>query len=458
MSYFKFHLSVKNKASILCLDFILLIIVTLLAFYFRYSFININIFYKLGFWLIAVLNLIFLYIFGTYDLDEELSKTHLVLRLFTSLVVTLSLVILLNYLFKKDRQELFGRGILIGSICSFYFLITLLRILLRHWLLRFKNKSSWLFIISDDYFNLLKNDLNKNLLRGQLFFLVKEPTHLLNEKNILGSWSNINQLLKKQWTGVVVAVDSAEVSEDMDKILMHARFSGQLILDLCQFYEKTWRKVPIYFLKHNWFVLTEGFGLVANPIGLRIKRLTDLILSCVLLALVWPIMVLVSIAIRFESTGSALFKQIRTGKNGQAFTIYKFRSMRNDAEKDGAQWAQKNDDRITRVGKFIRLTRLDELPQLFNVFKGDMSFVGPRPERPEFNQILEQKIPFYNLRHLVRPGITGWAQILFPYGASIDDSKEKLQYELYYIKHYSLLLDALIFLKTINVVLTGRGR
>jgi lipopolysaccharide/colanic/teichoic acid biosynthesis glycosyltransferase len=132
--------------------------------------------------------------------------------------------------------------------------------------------------------------------------------------------------------------------------------------------------------------------------------------------------------------------------------------MRNDAEKGGAKWASQNDARVTRVGKFIRLTRLDELPQLWNVFRGDMSFIGPRPERPEFNKDLERQIPFYSLRHLVRPGITGWAQVLYPYGASVEDSKEKLQYDLFYIKNYSVVLDFIIVLKTISVVVLGRGR
>lgn len=239
---------------------------------------------------------------------------------------------------------------------------------------------------------------------------------------------------------------------------MEARFSGQSVQDLSKFYESTWRKVPIYYLEHDWFVLSEGFGLVHNPVGLRVKRLVDLFLSLLLLLIVWPFMLLTAIAVKLESAGPAVYSQVRTGVDGEHFVIYKFRSMRTDAEKDGAKWASQNDSRITRVGKFIRLTRLDELPQLWNVFRGDMSFIGPRPERPEFNSELEKQIPFYNLRHLVRPGITGWAQVLYPYGASVEDSKEKLQYDLFYIKNYSLFLDFVIVLKTISVVILGRGR
>jgi lipopolysaccharide/colanic/teichoic acid biosynthesis glycosyltransferase len=169
-------------------------------------------------------------------------------------------------------------------------------------------------------------------------------------------------------------------------------------------------------------------------------------------------MLLAAIAVKLESRGPAIFRQARTGLGGKEFEILKFRSMADDAERNGPQWAQKSDPRITRVGRVLRLLRIDELPQLVNVLKGEMSFIGPRPERPVFNATLEKEIPLYNLRHLVRPGITGWAQVMYPYGASVEDAREKLQYELYYIKNYSVLLDIGIVFKTLRVVLLGKGR
>jgi lipopolysaccharide/colanic/teichoic acid biosynthesis glycosyltransferase len=169
-------------------------------------------------------------------------------------------------------------------------------------------------------------------------------------------------------------------------------------------------------------------------------------------------MLITAVLIRLESSGGAIYKQVRTGKDGKDFTIFKFRSMRSDAEKNGAQWASQNDSRVTRIGNFIRKTRIDELPQLFNILRGTMSFIGPRPERPEFNRSLEKELSFYNLRHIVQPGLTGWAQVLYPYGASLEDAKEKLQYDLFYIKNYSLWMDISIVLKTITVVVFGRGR
>ncbi|MGZ5280230.1 MAG: exopolysaccharide biosynthesis polyprenyl glycosylphosphotransferase, partial [Pseudobdellovibrionaceae bacterium] len=240
--------------------------------------------------------------------------------------------------------------------------------------------------------------------------------------------------------------------------LMLARFEANRVRDLVQFYEETWQKVPLFYLGSRWFLLTEGFHLLGNPIRLRLKRLMDVTISLFILLITVPIMLVTAVWIRLDSPGPVIYRQTRTGRDGKDFVIYKFRSMRTDAEKDGAKWASENDSRVTRIGNFIRKTRIDELPQLFNILKGSMSFVGPRPERPEFNTSLEKELSFYNLRHMVQPGLTGWAQVLYPYGASLEDAKEKLQYDLYYIKNYSLWLDISIVLKTITVVFFGRGR
>jgi lipopolysaccharide/colanic/teichoic acid biosynthesis glycosyltransferase len=173
--------------------------------------------------------------------------------------------------------------------------------------------------------------------------------------------------------------------------------------------------------------------------------------------MLWPFMLLTAIAVKLESPGPILYHQVRVGLNGRHFRIYKFRSMRQDAEKNGAVWAQKNDARVTRVGAFIRNTRLDELPQLYNVLAGTMSFVGPRPERPEFVTDLAQQIPFYDTRHKVQPGLMGWAQLKYPYGASVEDAKNKLQYDLYYTKNHSFLMDMLIMIQTVEIILLGKG-
>ena len=205
-------------------------------------------------------------------------------------------------------------------------------------------------------------------------------------------------------------------------------------------------------------VFSDGF--VHNTWRSGTKRIFDILASLALLALVWPILLITTLAIWIDSgfNGPILYRQCRVGLDGSPFDVLKFRSMYTDAEKSGeAVWASKDDPRITRVGNVIRKTRIDELPQLMNVLRGNMSFVGPRPERPEFVEELIEDITFYDHRHRVKPGITGWAQLCYPYGASVDDSKEKLQYDLYYLKNHSILLDMIILLQTVEVVLIGDG-
>ena len=211
-------------------------------------------------------------------------------------------------------------------------------------------------------------------------------------------------------------------------------------------------------LHPSWLIFSDGF--LQNPIRLLSKRVFDLVASSALLLVTAPVMLMAAVAILIESgsRGPIIYRQTRVGQGGKPFRLMKFRSMVVDAEQDGvAQWAQKGDSRVTRVGCCMRKTRIDELPQIFNVFKGDMSFVGPRPERPEFVEKLSEKIPFYLARHRVKPGITGWAQICYPYGASEEDAIQKMQYDFYYVKNHSWFLDLMILLNTVEVVLWGKG-
>jgi exopolysaccharide biosynthesis polyprenyl glycosylphosphotransferase len=222
-------------------------------------------------------------------------------------------------------------------------------------------------------------------------------------------------------------------------------------------FERTSRKVLIEALTPQDLILASGFD--PSKFYLGCKRAMDLILAVGLLIVTAPIMILTAIAIKLETPGSIIFSQERVGFRGRKFTVYKFRSMRQDAERHtGPMWAQQNDNRITRLGAFLRKCRLDELPQLWNVLRGDMSFVGPRPERPYFVDLLKNKIPYYDVRHYVKPGVTGWAQVMYPYGASVEDSYQKLQYDLYYTKNTGFGLDLLVLLKTVKVVIGGEGR
>jgi sugar transferase (PEP-CTERM system associated) len=224
------------------------------------------------------------------------------------------------------------------------------------------------------------------------------------------------------------------------------------------FLERETGKVRLDVLNPSWMIFSEGF----RRTGLRnlVSRVLDILASLLLLAVAWPVMLLAMLAIKIEDgpRASVLYRQLRVGQDGHLFEALKFRSMRQDAEADGvARWADAQDGRVTRVGALMRKTRIDELPQLLNVLRGDMRFVGPRPERPEFVEALSDSVPYYRERHCVKPGLTGWAQLCYPYGSSEQDAIEKLQYDLYYIKNRTLLFDLAILLQTVEVVIFGKG-
>jgi sugar transferase (PEP-CTERM system associated) len=319
-------------------------------------------------------------------------------------------------------------------------------------------KARWLVAGTSDKAERLYRDFQKAHAEAELSFLSDSSPDADNAlPRVVGGLDDLETVLQQEWSGIIVAPVSP-LSEGTIQKLMKARFSGLRVYDLADFYEQRWFKVPVMHTQRGWLLFAHGFDLLHSALALRLKRLLDIAVSVILLIVCMPVMVIVAIAVRLESCGPALFRQTRTGLNGKEFQILKFRSMYVGAEEAGPQWAAARDPRVTRAGRLLRALRLDELPQLINVIKGEMSFIGPRPERPVFIRELEKQIPFYDLRQLVRPGITGWAQVMYTYGASMDDALEKLQYDLYYIKNYSLLLDFAILLKTLRVVMLGRGR
>ena len=255
---------------------------------------------------------------------------------------------------------------------------------------------------------------------------------------------------------IVVAMDDRRRAFPMHELL-ECRLAGIEILELPSFLERETGKVRLDVLNPSWIIFGEGFR--ASPTLQLLERGFDLVASTALLLLALPLMLLAMLGIKLEEGLKAplFYRQKRVGHRGEVFDVLKFRSMRVDAEKFGAQYASKDDPRVTKIGGLMRKTRIDELPQLLNVFRGEMSFVGPRPERPEFVDELEQKIPYYRERHTVKPGITGWAQLCYPYGSSEKDTIEKLQYDLYYVKNRSLLFDLAILVQTVEVVLWGKG-
>ena len=255
---------------------------------------------------------------------------------------------------------------------------------------------------------------------------------------------------------IIVALTERRSGSMPLRELLDCKLSGVRVFDITTYFERMLGQIRIDFVNAGWLIFGDGFN--QGFYRTAVKRIFDILCSSVLIILAAPVMLITAIVIKLESKGPVFYRQERVGFNSKPFLVTKFRSMRTDAEKDGKpRWATANDSRVTRVGNIIRLIRVDELPQLFNVLTGDMSLVGPRPERPFFVEQLTNEIPYYAVRHSIKPGVTGWAQVRYQYGSTIEDSQEKLQYDLYYVKNHSLFLDFVILIETVGVVLTGKG-
>ena len=290
-------------------------------------------------------------------------------------------------------------------------------------------------------------------------FIDKDPSKIgksvLNPK-VIGSYKNMSQIIEKEKIQIVIVALSEKRGELPVQDLLHSKLHGVKVLDGISFYEGLAGKIAVEELKPSWLIFSDGFGRPASV--LITKRSLDIGFSILGLTLMLPLFPIVALFIKLSSPGPIFYSQERVGEKGKLMTILKFRSMRADAEDiTGPAWAQEDDPRVTWIGRILRKTRIDELPQLWNVLRGDMSFVGPRPERPTFVEELEKEIPFYSTRLSVKPGITGWAQIRYQYGSSIEDTVEKMQYDLYYIKNMSILFDLMIIFQTIKTVLLRRG-
>ena len=284
-----------------------------------------------------------------------------------------------------------------------------------------------------------------------------EPSAVSTERRIELRSTLLEHCRGHEVTEIVVAMDDGRAGFPFEAFL-ECRLAGIAVSDLTEFLERETGQVRIDLVHANWMVFSEGFE--RNSLQSYLERVFDVVASFALLALTWPLMILTVIAIKIEDgpTAPVLYQQTRVGERGQPFRLLKFRSMREDAERDGrAQWAAANDNRVTRVGRVIRKLRIDELPQILNVLTGEMSLVGPRPERPEFVSQLNTKIPLYRERHTIKPGITGWAQLCYPYGSNESDAAEKLQYDLFYVKNRTLLFYLAILVQTVEVILWGKG-
>jgi len=461
LRFFKHYIRTPFIA-LAAVEFLFGIISVYAASYFRFSFYGVDtatIFSDLEVraFLFAGVILLCMIATGLYQATMREGIFGVLIRLVVSYFLG---VVVLAFIFYAVPAFFLGRGVLILSVVFSFATIVLLRIVF------FKTDPNIfkrkVLVLGTGKRAATIAELRRKT--DQFGFSILGYVHLRGSKDVIDQ-SKIHKLrmplkdycLTHEVDEIVLAIDDRRKGFPV-KDLLDCKMSGIEILDLASFFERETGKVRLDQIHPSWFMLSDGFHKSSFQ-GLA-KRVFDLVSGSILLLVTWPFMLFTIIAIKLEDGIKApvIFGQIRIGEDGRPYKIYKFRSMRVDAEKDGkAQWAVNGDSRITRVGGLIRKARLDELPQIFNVVKGNMSIVGPRPERPEFVVTLSEKIDYFEERHRVKPGITGWAQIRYPYGASDKDALEKLQYDLYYVKNQSLFLDFLILLQTVEVILFGKG-
>ena len=395
--------------------------------------------------------------FGLYQVHVRLNRLDFVLRLVMSFLFGGIALLVLYYLVPRVY---IGRGVLALALGLGLLGVLLLRFLLLSALGVDAFKRRVLVLGAGSNAALITSRLRRQTDR-QSFVLVgfiaapSQPV-MVPEDHLLATNFGLAEIAR--WLHVdeiVVAVDERRGGLPMAEMLACAQ-QGVEVSDLSTFFEREAGMVRLDVADPSSLVFSGGFD---HSVPRRLnKRLFDLVAASALLLVAWPVMLIVALAIWHETGMPVLYRQTRVGLNGRPFELVKFRSMHVDAERDGvARWARRDDDRSTRVGRFIRMTRLDELPQLFNVLRGEMSFVGPRPERPQFVDMLSQEIRYYNVRHCMKPGLTGWAQLRYPYGASVGDAAEKLTFDLFYVKNHGLMFDLMILLQTVEVVLFRRG-
>ena len=441
-------------------DLALIFISILLAFYLRESLVYFfaNKIFQVTVLLVFVLETLALYILEAYNIDETFKSFKFISQyIFSFFIITVSLAFIF-YIFPFFG---FGRGILALHLFFSFFFLFFWRLFWEKFLYKLNYKRKIALICAS---KLLKNkkELKKLIdliddsryfsLAGLVYFNGAEVTDEFKDL-FLGRADDLQQIITYNNLAALVVADDYN-DKELEKNILAAKLKGILLYDLVTLYEKLAGKLPVSYLSDYWIIFRAFAGITDSWYNKRVKRLLDLLISFSFFILVLPLLLITSLAIKLSSKGPLLYEQTRVGLNEKEFKIIKFRSMEVNAEKKtGVVWAKDNDPRVTFVGKIIRRLRIDELPQLYNIIRGDMTLIGPRPERPEFVKELQKEIPYYSLRYAVKPGLTGWAQINYGYGASVGDALEKLQYDLYYIRHSSFLIDLKILLKTVRVIL-----
>jgi sugar transferase (PEP-CTERM system associated) len=416
---------------------------------------------KYGYWKAGVATFFCLaafYLFDLYDFVVMHDRRELVLRLVQALGLAWMALALCFYFY---RALMLGRSISLIALPLALTLMVAWRVSI-HWVLGHPDFGERILIVGsgDSAVEIAGEVLSRPDAGYRVVGFVGTDSELLGKSlinpRVIGLTEELGEIVAREDIDrIVVAMGERRGQFPTDKLLQLSLTGRVSIEEGAAFYERVTSRVSLSMIRPSWLIFTgpgrqKRFASLARTTVHRFAALVGAILAL-------PIIVVTAILIKLDSRGPIFYRQERVGKNGRPFVLVKFRSMRVDAEKEGPVWASKGDDRTTRVGRIIRKIRVDEIPQFWNILKGEMSFVGPRPERPHFVAQLAQEIPYYEQRHLLPPGLTGWAQIKYPYGASIEDARQKLQYDLFYIKNHGLVFDAIILFETVKIILFGRG-
>lgn len=448
----------KRKLYLMLGDIFLIILSLNLAFLIRLkrpvSFLNLNNGF-VSFLFILTAFIISFYIFDLYNIRFKFGNIRFLGLILASLIFVTLLVIVFFYFFPFKL----GRGV-------FFICLGLTGIFIYIWRMLYSS----FFRIAIPQINVLIVGTRKSA-KVIYSILKKEPEYkiigfignnprirVFPKMKILGNSQSLEKIVNEyDIDDIVVTIDPSR-NKQLNTALVNCKMRGINISNTPSYYEYLTAKIPVDYIKENWFLYCDGFDKLGSKIYTRLKRIMDLSTSLFCFIASLPIGLIIILSLKLSSRGSIFLIQERIGKNKKPFKLHKFRTMKPNSENEVPLWAKENDPRITSLGKILRKTRLDELPQLINVIKGEMSLIGPRPERDFFIKELKEKIPHYSLRFVVKPGITGWAQINYRYGSTVEDAIEKLRYDLYYIKNMSLLLDLKILLRTIKTIITGAGR
>ncbi len=449
------------KYSLMLLDGIVLYTIFLV-----YSALRTDVEFVSEYWYRAVLPLVITWVVidsvGGYNRNTDMQSLSYTSKHILAVGVIFVMTVLMIYFFSYKPSLQFSRSVLPSSFITFFFISLAYRRIIHSRFARVRRRQFYIVIgTGETAQELYRAYMESSIEQSLRFFDINEeragtPIDGDGSPIIEGNLLHLLRNVKRNCAGIVATETKETLGNEIYSLLVKLHFQNIPMIPIRLFFEQNFKKIPLFIL-NKWWLIEDDLLLAHEPFFHNLKRGIDLAAAVVLSVITSPLLIIIASAIRLESKGPAIFKQIRLGKNEVPFTMFKFRTMYEHADLS-EKYTHAHDSRITKIGKFLRLLRVDELPQLINVIIGEMSMIGPRAEWIDVTREYEKKIQYYNYRHIVKPGITGWAQVNYKYGENINDTIEKLQYDLFYISHYSFLLDFDIFLKTLYVIVLGKGR